>query len=34
LLIEGDDGTKLTKTEITAALTHPEAHERATPRRQ
>ena len=32
LLIEGDDGTALTKTEITAALTHPEAHERATPR--
>jgi hypothetical protein len=32
LLIEGDDGTTLTKTEITAALTHPEAHERVTPR--
>jgi hypothetical protein len=32
LLIEGDDGTKLTKTEITAALMHPEAHERAMPR--
>lgn len=25
LLIEGDDGTQLTKTEISAALTHPEA---------
>ena len=24
LLIEGDDGTHLTRTEITAALTHPE----------
>ncbi|MPZ37520.1 MAG: hypothetical protein GEU95_05560 [Rhizobiales bacterium] len=24
LLIEGDDGTHLTHTEITAALTHPE----------
>ncbi len=24
LLIEGDDGTHLTKTEIAAALTHPE----------
>lgn len=32
LLIEGDDGTTLTKTEITAGLTHPEAHERVTPR--
>lgn len=32
LLIEGDDGTTLTKTEIAAALTHPEAHERETPR--
>ena len=30
LLIEGDDGTHLTKTEITAALTHPEGHERKT----
>ena len=28
LLIEGDDGTRLTKTEITAALNHPEAHAR------
>jgi hypothetical protein len=28
LLIEGDDGTCLTKTEVAAALTHPEAHER------
>jgi hypothetical protein len=28
LLIEGDDGTRLTKTEITAALNHPEAQER------
>ena len=25
LLIEGDDGTRLTKTEIAATLTHPEA---------
>lgn len=25
LLIEGDDGTRLTKTEVTAALTHSEA---------
>jgi hypothetical protein len=24
LLIEGDDGTRLTKTEISAALNHPE----------
>ena len=29
LLIEGDDGTRLTKTEISAALTHPEAPPRA-----
>jgi hypothetical protein len=28
LLIEGDDGTRLTKTEIAAALKHPEAAER------
>ena len=29
LLIEGDDGTQLSKTEITAALRHPEERERA-----
>jgi hypothetical protein len=28
LLIEGDDGTRLTKQEIAAALNHPEARER------
>ena len=28
LLIEGDDGTRLSKTEIAAALIHPEAHDR------
>ena len=28
LLIEGDDGTRLTKTEISAALAHPEVPER------
>ena len=29
LLIEGDDGTRLTKKEISAALRHPEESERA-----
>jgi hypothetical protein len=29
LLIEGDDGTQLTKQEIAAALRHPEENERA-----
>jgi hypothetical protein len=29
LLIEGDDGTHLTKTEISAALNHPEQIDRA-----
>jgi hypothetical protein len=29
LLIEGDDGTQLTKIEISAALRHPEEGERA-----
>ena len=28
LLIEGDDGTRLTKQEIATALKHPEARER------
>jgi hypothetical protein len=28
LLIEGDDGTRLTKQEIVTALKHPEARER------
>ena len=28
LPVEGDDGTRLCMTEITAALTHPEAHDR------
>jgi hypothetical protein len=28
LLIEGDDGTRLTKQEIATALKHPGAHER------
>ena len=30
LLIEGDDGTRLTKAEIAATLTHPEAIRAAT----
>jgi hypothetical protein len=29
LLIEGDDGTRMTKREISAALQHPEEPERA-----
>ena len=33
LLIEGDDGTRLTKTEISAALRHPEATRSAAARR-
>ncbi len=34
LLIEGDDGTRLTKTDVTAALQHPEAGEHERPSRR